>query len=155
MKTTIVVCLSLVAMTGCLGGADTRNEPVKAEQPLLAPANTTSTDEICRPFLQRQRACTSTFIPALVEARVASDNPAGIRARDAASGREALVNEALEEYTLDSQDAAIEALCDDLAQSVSLAKDSELRSSISGCLARQGCDSFVACAVPLNLVRWK
>lgn len=156
MKTMIAVCTSLLAAAGCMNaGATSNDEPVEAEQALVAPAETTSADEICRPFLQRQRACSATFIPALVAARVAGDNPPGIRARDGEIGRSALLKEALEEYAVDSQDPAIEALCDDIAEALTRTKDSELRSSISACLAREGCDSFVACAVPLSLVRWK
>jgi hypothetical protein len=155
MKTTLLM-LTLIGGAGCLGSeTNTREQPVQAEQALLAPAATTTTDEICRAFMQRQRACGETFIPALVDARVKADNPPGLAAHDNEIGRAALVREAFTEWANDSKDEAIDKLCDAMAQSISLAKDTELRSSVSACLAQEGCDGFVACAVPLNLIRWR
>jgi hypothetical protein len=63
--------------------------------------------------------------------------------------------EAFEEWRQDSQDPAIGARCDDIAQSLSPAKDVELRTQLSACLATAGCQAFVGCAVPLNLIRWQ
>jgi hypothetical protein len=138
------------------GGSETnaREQPVQAEQALQTPAATTATDEICRALMQRQRACSATFIPALVDARVKVDNPPGIAARDNESGRVALVQEAFTEWASDSKDEAIDKLCDAMAQSISPTKDTELRTSVSACLAKEGCGGFVACATPINLVRW-
>ena len=59
-----------------------------------------------------------------------ADNPPGVAAQAKQSGREALVKEAFDEWANDSQDAAIDALCDDIAQSIPPAKDSELRESV-------------------------
>jgi hypothetical protein len=66
-----------------------------------------------------------------------------------------LVKEALAEWENDAKDLNIAAMCDDIAQSISPAKDSQLRSSVSSCLAQEGCEAFVSCAVPLNLIHWK
>jgi hypothetical protein len=114
-----------------------------------------STAQLCSLFMQRQRACSSIFIPVLVEARVNADNPAGIAATDARIGREALVKEALAEWQNDSKDEAIATMCDAIAKAVQPARDAELRSSVNGCMAISGCDEFVACGVPLNLRGWK
>jgi hypothetical protein len=156
MKTILLMLTTLIGGAGCLGSeTNSREQPVQAEQALHAPAATTTTDEICRAFMQRQRACSATFIPALVDARVKADNPPGLAARDSEIGRAALVQEAFTEWASDSKDEAIDKLCDAMAQSISLAKDAELRSSVSTCLAKEGCDDFAACATPLNLIRWR
>jgi hypothetical protein len=156
MNARIVTLTALLATAGCLGAEpdapDTNTG--KTGQALAAPAPT-STDDVCRTLMQRQRACTDTFIPALVEARVASDNPAGITAEDRSVGRPALIKQALTEWASDSQDSAIDALCEEITQSVSPAKEAQLRTSASACLAQTGCDAFVSCAVPLSLIRWK
>ncbi|MEY4546470.1 MAG: hypothetical protein RL685_2665 [Pseudomonadota bacterium] len=65
------------------------------------------------------------------------------------------MKEALAEWENDAKDLNIAAMCDDIAQSISPAKDSQLRSSVSSCLAQEGCEAFVSCAVPLNLIHWK
>jgi hypothetical protein len=156
MKTMTLVLATLIGGAGCLNGEPNESaQPVKAEQALQVPAVATTTDAICRAFMQRQRACSATFIPALVDARVTADNPPGLAAMDKKNGREALVKEAFDEWVNDSKDPAIDALCDDIAQSTSPAKDLELRTSVSTCLGEAGCDAFVSCAVPLNLIRWK
>jgi len=156
MNTTTILLAALITSSGCLDGdTSSKARAASAEQPLLAPATSTSSDEICRSFMQRQRACSEVFIPALVAARVQHDVPPGIAAQDARSGRQALVQEAFEEWQHDSQDPAIGALCDEIAQSLSPAKDVELRSQLSACLATAGCEPFVGCAVPLNLIRWQ
>lgn len=160
---TMMSLIALFGMAGCLAGesevapgtAGTEPSTATAEQPLAAPAATTTTDQICRSLLQRQRACTVQFIPALVDARVKSDNPPGLAAREREIGRDALVRDALAEWQSDAQDPSIAALCDDIAQAISPEKDALLRSSVSTCLSKTGCDAFVSCAVPLNLVHWK
>ena len=157
---------ALIGTAGCLAGepeveprtassTTAAPHPAAAEQPLRAPAGATTTDQICRSLMQRQRGCTAQFIPALVEARVQQDNPPGVAARERESGRDALLKDARSEWENDSQDPNIAAMCDDIAQSISPANDSQLRSSVSDCLAQEGCEAFVACAVPLNLIRWK
>jgi hypothetical protein len=156
MKTMTLVLATLIGGAGCSNGEPSESSrPVKAEQALQVPAAATTTDQSCRAFMQRQRACSATFIPALVDARAKADNPPGLAAKDKEIGREALVKEAFDEWANDSKDPAIDALCDEIAQSISQAKDLELRTSVSACLAKEGCDAFVSCAVPLNLIRWK
>jgi hypothetical protein len=164
VKTTIVM-VALMGTVGCLAGESevaprtASTEPSAtttgtAEQPLAAPAATT-TDQVCRELMQRQRGCTAQFIPALVAARVEADSPPGIAARERQIGRDALTKDALSEWQSDAKAPNIAALCDDIAQAISPEKDQQLRSSASSCLAQDGCDAFVSCAVPLNLIHWK
>jgi hypothetical protein len=156
MKTMLMMAMTLLGGVGCLSQerpAD--DQPAQAAQALEVPAADTSTDAICRSLMQRQRACGEPFIAALVEARVRADLPPGITRREQEIGREALLQEALSEWAEDSKDAAIAAVCDDIASKVTPAKDTQLRGATSECLAKQGCEAFVECAVPLNLGRWK
>jgi len=156
MKKTIVLLSILISGAGCVADDTNANvQPVAAEQALQVPAAAMSTDQICRSLMQRQRACSAAFIPALVAARVAHDIPLGVAAQDGRVGRDALVEEAFDEWAEDSKDAAIEALCDDIAEAISPPRDAELRSSVSVCMAKAGCEAFVSCAVPLSLVHWK
>jgi hypothetical protein len=167
MKTTIEALTMMLYALACsnadqlatdspAAGIAAKESPLlRAEQPLVAPAAGMSTDQICSLFMQRRRACSGTFIPALVEARVRADNPAGIAATDSRIGREALVEEAFAEWQNDSKDEAIASTCNAIAKAVQPARDAELRTSVSGCLAVSGCDEFVACGVPLNLRGWK
>jgi hypothetical protein len=156
MKNLIATLSVLFAAASCLDAApdEPATNAANAAQPLSAPTST-STDAVCRALMRRERTCSDSFIPALVQARVESDNPAGITTEDRAVGREALVKQAFGEWASDSQDASIDALCEQIAQSISPQNDTELRTSASACLARVECDEFVACAVPLSLVRWK
>jgi hypothetical protein len=168
---TLTITLAALLTAGCLDAEPDAPETNtgKTEQPLAADAPASpaaapaapaapaaaSAGDLCHSLMQRQRACTDTFIPALVQARVHSDNPAGIAAHDRAVGRAALIKEALGEWASDSRDDAIDTLCEEIAQSVSPAKDAQLRTSASTCLAHPSCDAFVPCAVPLSLIRWK
>ncbi len=160
---TMMAMLTVIGATGCLAGeAEVAPRTASAEpgaaaraQPLEAEAAPASTEESCRALMQRQRTCTTQFIPALVDARVQHDTPPGVAERERERGREALVAEALAEWESDAQDPNIAALCADIAQAISQEKDALLRDSVSQCLAQAGCEAFVSCAVPLNLVHWK
>ena len=87
---TMMALLALMGMAGCLAGeselaprtASAEPATASAEQPLVTPAADTTTDQICRSLMQRQRGCTAQFIPALVDARVKGDNPPGAAARE-------------------------------------------------------------------------
>jgi hypothetical protein len=154
MKTMIALLPTLLTIAACQNEeVDTNPRQVEVERAELG-SSLTSRD-LCRALMQRQRACSADFIPALVAARVSAENPPGIRARAERIGRDALIAEAFTEWESDSTAPAIQSTCDKLAGSLSPARDGELRRSASACLAQDGCGAFVACAVPLNLVRWK
>jgi hypothetical protein len=95
----------------------------------------------CVQLLQRQRACTDSFIPALVDLRRQLDKPAGI----AQTSREELIPQALEEWKSDSTDQAIASQCDRLATQSTPAQLTEGRR----CVALAGCSEFVRCVMPL------
>jgi hypothetical protein len=148
----IAACITSL---GCLNGeAEDSPSDGKGQQALAATAST-SVEDLCRSLMQRQRTCSDSFIPALVAARVESDNPPGVAAQDRALGRAALLEEAFEEWASDSRDSAIDGLCAQIAQTISPSRQVELRESSSACLAKPECEAFVACAVPLSLVHWK
>jgi hypothetical protein len=166
MKTQIGMLATLLAAIAC-SNADPADEaraevipPTKAEQPLVgteAPATeATSTQQVCRQFMQRQRTCGDIFIPALVDARVKRKDRPEIAELDAKIGRDALVKQAFEEWANDSRDDAIDSKCDHIARAVlANGRDAELRSGVEACMANSGCDAFVACSVPLNFGHWK
>ncbi len=156
MKTMLTMVVALMGSVGCLSqDGETEEQLAPARRALEAPAAEASTEAICRAFMQRQRACGEPFIVALVDARVKADMPPGITHRDKEIGRDALVQEALAEWADDSTDEAIDAVCGDIAAAVTPEKDAQLRNSTGACLARETCDAFVACAVPLSFGRWK
>jgi hypothetical protein len=155
MKKTIAMLPTLLTIAAC------QNEEMDANARQLeieraeVPSTLTSSGDLCRALMQRQRSCSADFIPALVAARVSAGNPPGMRGHEERIGREALIAEAFAEWQSDSTAPAIESTCDGLARSLSPARDVEFRDTASACLANDGCEAFVACAVPLNLVRWK
>lgn len=158
MNTTLLLIAGLLTTAGCLSTETEATPPVAAsEQALEAarePVPAVSSETSCGSFQRRARACTATFIPALVDARVQRDEPPGI-AREGQRPRAELVQQAFSEWEQDSRDAAIDALCADIAQSITPEKDAALRTSLGECLAKSGCDEFVRCAVPVSLTRWK
>lgn len=104
--------------------------------------------ETCVAVMRRQRECTDAFIPALVDARVRADVPAGIAQKDQELGREALVERALEEWATDSTDAAIDASCDQAAG------HPELVDRAKACMNQTACDAFSACTVEILSSMW-
>jgi hypothetical protein len=155
MKTMIALLPTLLTIAACQNEeVDANAREVEIERAELASAPTSNGD-LCRALMQRQRSCSADFIPALVAARVSAENPEGMRVHEQRIGRQALIAEAFAEWDRDSTAPAIQSMCDDLARSLPAARDGEFRRSASACLAKEGCEPFIACAVPLNLVRWK
>jgi hypothetical protein len=100
----------------------------------------------CATVFERERACTDTFIPALVDARVALDLPAGIAARAKSEGRDALIAAARDEWAKDSQDTAIATTCDRVAGS---ARGADFAAAGEACAKQSDCGGFVACVIPV------
>lgn len=123
----------IVALAAC-----DRQDPPEAA---AAKAQLTDARASCVQLFQRQRACTDTFIPALVDLRRQLDQPAGI----AAASREELIPQALEEWKSDSTDEAIGSQCDRLASELPAPAISEAKR----CVAFSACGEFVTCVMPL------
>src|SRR5688500_6690327 len=98
--------ISIFALT--LTAAACADTPVSKETEALVTKN----QALCVKSFQRQRECTSTFIPALVDLRVKLDKPSGIAGIDKAEGRTALVEQAMKEWSEDSKDEAIQSNCE-------------------------------------------
>lgn len=109
--------------------------------------------DTCVAAFRRQRECTDAYIPALVDARVRADKPAGIAAKDKEIGRDALVAAALEEWKTDSTDQAIDQTCTNITNDEA-AGAPELIQRAQACLAESDCASFSACAVDIVSSRW-
>ena len=109
--------------------------------------------DTCVEVFRRQRECTDTFIPALVDARVRSDKPAGIAAKDKEVGRDALVAGAMDEWKTDSTDQAIDQTCTNITNDEQ-AGAPELVERAKACLEENDCSAFSACAVDIVSSRW-
>ena len=99
-------------------------------------------DDPCVDTLTRAKACTSTYIPALVDARARHDVPAGI-ADAVKQDRDGVIAQAMQEWSTDSQPDHIAQACSTLAIS---AEDAEAART---CLAKTDCGEFTACVMPL------
>ena len=100
----------------------------------------------CVKVFEKQRACTDSFIPALVDLRVSLDKPAGIAAAVKQDGRQAMIASALEEWKTDSTDAAIAKTCASMPDKAQLAT---AVASLEKCLGAASCQAFSECVIPL------
>lgn len=144
------LALALALAVAACGGADAPSEttPDPAQPTEPSPAAASSLEGMCVRVFERQRECTDEFIPALVDARIRADVPAGIAARAEAGERDALIAEARGEWANDSKDEAIQATCSRIAGSLSPEQAQQAQESMSTCLATSACGEFVACIVP-------
>ena len=138
------------ALAACAAG----NETVEAPSPAAANAATSaSPDDLrttCVSTFARQRECTEQFLPALVDARIRVDKPAGIAARaQQPGGRDSLLAEAHTEWAEDSKPEAAAATCDQIVGRLpNDAIESALRDA-QACLGESSCDPFVRCLEPI------
>jgi hypothetical protein len=109
--------------------------------------------DTCVAAFQRQRECTSDYIPALVDARVRADVPPGIAEKDRTDGREALIQLAMTEWQSDSTDEAIAEMCQKITND-GTAGVPELIRKAEACLSESECPAFSACAVDIVASRW-
>ena len=147
-----------IALTLSFAAACGASEPPAASgtqqsaQELPAPQVKASAEadahQTCVAVVRRQRECTDAFIPALVDARVRADVPAGIAQKDKEIGRDALVGLALEEWKVDSTDQAIDATCDKATAHPELIEKAE------ACMSQSACDAFSACTVEILSSTW-
>src|SRR5262245_35857971 len=66
---------------------------------------------MCRRVVERQRACTDHYVPALVDLRIKLDRPAGTAKRAKEEGREAMITRAKAEWVVDTTDDRIAQDC--------------------------------------------
>jgi hypothetical protein len=121
-----------------------------ASTPPDTPASPAPVESTCAAFFRRERACTDTFVPGLVDLHIAHDHPAGTAAEAQRIGRDAMIARAMEEWKSDSTDASIERTCATMVGSKGpdlAAKSEEARSK---CLAISACAAFSACALSVT-----
>jgi hypothetical protein len=148
--------LALVAGVAACGGADAPASAgtTTATQPEPEPAATPR--DTCVATFERQRECTDIYLPALVDARIANDVPAGIAAEAAEpGGRDALVATAQAEWANDSTDASISATCDGVLAEMPPEHVEAMVGQASQCLAAEGCQAFVDCVIPMTVAMWQ
>jgi len=98
----------------------------------------------CVEVMNKNRECTTDYIPALVDVRAKHDNPEGVAAAVKAD-RDKVVSQALAEWATDSKDDAIARQCEKMAPSM---PDADVATA-KGCLATAECPAYVACVMPL------
>jgi hypothetical protein len=84
-----------------------------------------------------------------VDARIELDLPAGIAAEGKKEGgRDALITKAKEEWSPDSEPAAVAAQCKDMSGKMSAEQKTEVSGALSQCMASSDCGSYVQCVMP-------
>ena len=154
----LTTLLAILALGAC-AGSDNQAETANTEAPSAnteAPTETSAAEEEapdskagCVAVFARQRDCTDEFIPALVDARIRLDRPAGIAARASSEGRDALIAEALAEWAKDSQDAAIDLSCEKIVASVPAEALESMVEATGACLQESECGAFTTCVLPV------
>ena len=116
-----------------------------------APAAPEPSDvDLCVQIRTALRACTDDYIPALVDARIKIDYPAGIAARGAtADSRAALVAEAKEEWKTDGSDEHNRSMCQMIIESTDAAARAPTRPKTKACIATTDCKARVECWKPM------
>lgn len=108
-------------------------------------------EAMCRDSFAKQRTCTDDFIPALVDARIELDLPAGIAAEGKKDGgRDALITQAKSEWAEDSKPDAVAAQCKDMSGKVPADQKAELMEAHAKCLAIADCKAYVECVMPIT-----
>jgi hypothetical protein len=126
---------------GCASDAGAKPAPTTTAQQ----ASTADDPKgVCVATMTRARECTDDYIPALVDARAQADVPPGI-ADAVKKDRNAVIAEAKTEWSTDSKDENIAAMCEKMAGSttpdeVTTAKD---------CNAKTDCKEYTSCVMPL------
>lgn len=145
--------LVLVALVfAACGGSDAPPPAAPAPAPVApAPASgagDSSQLEACVAIFARQKACTDEFIPALVDARIKHDVPAGVAEEAANGGRDALIQTALTEWATDSEEATVRANCTQMIAEVPPEQVDPMLAFGTECAAKPACGEFVACILP-------
>ena len=138
-----------LALAAC-GSSPAPAPRVSAPPVPVTRASSDSTIDDCVAAFTRARACSDAYIPALVDLRVRLDLPPGIAKTDGDIGRDALVAHAREEWSHDSEDAAIAANCRAVTDALPPEQLARERPRLAACVAEASCDAFVGCIMPIH-----
>ncbi len=144
-----LILLASLSLVACGGGSSGSTEEGGGSSTTGGGSSTSTAstpEESCLATMRRERECSADFIPAIVGLRVRLDQPAGIAARDASEGREALVAEANAEWTTDSTDERFAENCAQMNQ-LPAEQAASWTEMMQGCLAAADCAGFVECDV--------
>jgi len=153
---TRMILSSLVLALAACGGADSPAESDTTPNTQPEAATAVTPRDTCVALHERQRECTDVYLPALVDARIANDLPAGIAARAAEpGGRDALLATAEAEWADDSTDASISGTCDAMLAEMPPEQAEGLAGQATQCLATDACQAFVDCVIPMTVSIWQ
>ena len=136
-----VLALAIPACSASEAAAPSPASPKRAQ-----PASTGDAKAICVDVFTRNRTCTDHYIPALVDLRAKYDQPTGIAA-EVAANRDGIIAQAKTEWATDSQPAAIDATCTQIAAGMTEAQQADLAGAQS-CLSSQDCTAYTTCIMP-------
>jgi len=136
----LVLALSLAPFAAACGTTDAAPAP---SAPKAQPAST-DPQALCIEVFTKNRTCTDTYLPALVDVRAKYDQPAGI-ADEVKADRAAVIAHAMQEWAGDSTDEAIAGTCAKITSSDVDPADQE---SARACLAKDPCSAYTTCIMP-------
>jgi len=129
------------AACGTTEAAPSPQSPPKAQR-----ASSDDLMQLCTEVFTRNRTCTDTYIPALVDARAKYDQPPGI-ADKVRADRDGIIAKAKEEWATDSTDDAIQQVCARLVASLT-DDDRADAAKARDCLALADCSAYTTCIMP-------
>jgi hypothetical protein len=135
-----------LALAACSASEAAGPSPAAPGQAQQAQPASTDAKAGCVEVFTRNRTCTAQYIPALVDLRAKYDAPAGIAA-EVAANRDAVIASAMEEWAVDSTDAAIDATCTKIVAGLTAAEITAV-SGVQACLANQDCGAYTTCVMP-------
>jgi len=138
-----LVLVPVLALWATACGTSEAAAPPPAAPSKAQPASAGDAKAICVEVFTRNRTCTDQYIPALVDLRARYDQPAGIAA-EVAAHRDEVIAQAKTEWATDSQPAAIDATCAQIAGS---AAEADLAGA-QACLSSQDCGAYTTCIMP-------
>ena len=141
----LVLVLALAPFAAACGTTEAApSKPTVAPKP----ASTAPTDyqAACVEVFTKNRTCTDTYIPALVDLRAKHDVPPGITA-EVKANRDGIIAQAKTEWATDSTDPAIAATCEKVTAHLDDATRADAESAKS-CLAMADCAAYTACIMP-------
>ena len=136
------LCLSL-ATAAC---STTDAAPAPVSPPKAQRASSDDFMQLCTEVMTRNRTCTDTYIPALVDARAKYDKPPGI-ADKVRADRDGIIARAKEEWASDSTDDAIRETCTQIMAHLT-DDDRADAPKAHECLALSDCGAYTTCIMP-------